>query len=98
MTIDPSDDNFAQHVLHSRIVSSEQLEAAQAEQAHLSTSGETMALSRVLVKQGVLTPAILENVEKSMRPGQPFVEPVVDQQNIGQFQLSRKLGEGGMGA
>ena len=59
-----------QHVLHSRIVSSEQLQAAEAEQALLqAASGETLALSQVLVKQGVLTHAILENVEKSMQSG-----------------------------
>jgi len=90
MTIEPSDDHFAQHLLHTCAVSSEQLEAAEAEQAMLSASGETMPLSRVLVKQGVLTQEQVEHVADSMPAGQ--------QQSIGHFKLIRKLGEGGMGA
>ncbi len=93
MTLEPTDDPFAQHVLHSRIVSPEQFEAAEAEQALLSASGETVALSAVLVKQGVLTQAILDNVEKSL---QTVPEKAV-QQAIGPYRLIRKLGEGGMG-
>ena len=90
MTIEPSDDIFAQHLLHAQAVSSEQLEAAQAEQAMLSASGETMALSEVLVKQGVMTHAAVQTVEKTMPLGQ--------NQMIGPYRLVRKLGEGGMGA
>src|SRR5438874_1499341 len=93
MSQTPADEAFAQHILRSRMVSAQQIEAAEAERLKLAAGGQTVALSDVLVNQGVLTHAIVENLLKSMRD-----PPKAEAQFIGPYKLLKKIGEGGMGA
>jgi serine/threonine protein kinase len=88
-----SDDVFARNLLATRIVKTEQIEAARREQAVLEQSGTRLKLADVLLRQGVITPAIRENVEKitdAQKSG--------GIQQLGIYKLLKKLGEGGMGA
>ena len=88
-----SDDVFARNLLATRVVKTEQIEAARREQAVLEQSGTRLKLADVLLRQGVITPAIRENVEKITS-----AQKSGGIQQLGIYKLLKKLGEGGMGA
>ena len=88
-----SDEAFARAVQQTGVVSYDQLEAAKAAQAESAAKGVLVSLADMLVQQGVMTPAIRENIEKKVRAQQQG-----GIQQFGQYKLLKKLGEGGMGA
>ena len=88
-----SDEAFARHLVHIRLVTSIQIDTARDEQAELAKRGVTAPLADVLVRQGLITPAIRENVEKTIQAQQAG-----GIQRLGQYKLLKRLGEGGMGA
>lgn len=88
-----SDEAFARHLLHSRVVDAAQIQAATAEQIRMEKAGEKKALGDVMIGMGLITPVIREHVERLLSEGQH-----AGIQALGQFKLLKKLGEGGMGA
>jgi len=88
-----SDDDFAKHVHEIGNASLEQIESARAALADFAKRGVPLSLGDVLVQQGVLTPAIRENIERKLRVRQDG-----GLSQLGGYTLLRKLGEGGMGA
>ncbi len=91
MATSSSDDNFARNLLLSRVVTPEQVDAAKVEQRALAQAGELVSLADVLIRQGMITPAIRANVEKMVQSAHVGI------QSLGQYKLLKKIGEGGMG-
>jgi serine/threonine-protein kinase len=87
------DEALARHLHQVGAATLEQLERAKQIQANAARKGKDVPLSRVLILMGVLTPTLLENLEKTLRGQQ---EGGLGQ--IAHYKLLRKLGEGGMGA
>src|SRR5579864_2540560 len=92
MPNDAIDLAFARHVRQIGLVTQEQVNAALQAQAAGDKEGKTLAFSEALVQMGLITPAQRESLEKKVRDQQAGV------QQLGDFKLARKLGEGGMGA
>jgi len=88
-----SDEAFARVLNQMGIATLDQIEAAKAIQAENATKGVLLTLPTVLIQQGIITPAIQENVEKKLQAQQAGGVQV-----LGQYKLLKKLGEGGMGA
>jgi serine/threonine-protein kinase len=88
-----SDEAFAKHLIQTRLVTTLQVDTARQEQAELAKQGVAASLADLLVKHGVITPAIRDNVENAVQARQAG-----GIQRLGQFKLLKKLGEGGMGA
>ncbi len=87
-----SDDAFAQHLRKLGGVTTEQIEAAKLVQAENARSGKLLSLADVLQQQGLVTTAIRENIEKrAIAAAQGGIK------QLGNFQIVKKLGEGGMG-
>src|SRR5207244_1236675 len=94
-----TDDAFARYINLIGNASIDQIEAAKSAQADAAKNGTTVTLADVLVKQGVLTPAIKANVEKKLLEMQEgCIEHESGPHQIGNYKLLKKLGEGGMGA
>jgi len=87
------DEAFARYVNQIGNASLDQIEAARALQAEIAKKGIVVSLGEVLVQQGILTPAIRENIEKKLE-----VQQQGGLKQLGQYKLLKKLGEGGMGA
>jgi eukaryotic-like serine/threonine-protein kinase len=87
------DELFARHANQSGMATSEQIEQAQREQEELLKSGSTLALSHILIKNGVITEGQRDNLEKKIQAQQAG-----GIQSLGAYRLLKKLGEGGMGA
>ncbi|HYG77272.1 MAG TPA: protein kinase, partial [Planctomycetota bacterium] len=82
------DKTIANYVLQNRMATSEQIQEAQ-----LQATAFSMGLTEALVKNGAITEMQRESIERtvvSQRSSAP--------QQIANFKLLRKLGEGGMGA
>ncbi|HEV3027728.1 MAG TPA: protein kinase, partial [Planctomycetota bacterium] len=92
MPNDAIDLAFARHVRQIGLVTQEQVNAALQAQAGSATEGKTLSFSEVLVQMGLITAAQRETLEKKVKDQQAGV------QQLGDFKLVRKLGEGGMGA
>lgn len=92
MATSPGDDAFAKYLLQMRTLTQAQIDAARTEQANRAAAGEYWPLAEVLVRQGVITSDIRDNVEKLTNPRGP-----AQLSKLGQFNLVKKLGEGGMG-
>ncbi|MGD0088457.1 MAG: SUMF1/EgtB/PvdO family nonheme iron enzyme [Planctomycetota bacterium] len=88
-----SDEAFAHAVQQLGGATFEQLEAARAEQAAAAARDTPLSLAEVLVRQGLVTPAIRENIERKLQ-----AEQAGGLQQLGPYKLLKKLGEGGMGA
>jgi len=88
-----SDEAFAKHLIQTRLVTTLQVDTARQEQAELAKQGVAASLADLLIKQGVITPAIRDNIENAVQARQAG-----GIQRLGQFKLLKKLGEGGMGA
>ena len=86
------DEVFAQHLVKAGFATAEQLEAARALQAERERESVIIPLAEALVRAGVITPQQRELVEEKLKAG-----PAGEVQQLGQFKLLRKLGEGGMG-
>jgi serine/threonine-protein kinase len=82
-----SDEAFARAAQQMGAATPEQLEAARRLQAQQAGVGGELSLGDALVRQGVLTAALKENIEKRLGP-----------KVIGPYQLLDKIGEGAMGA
>ncbi|HYG78076.1 MAG TPA: SUMF1/EgtB/PvdO family nonheme iron enzyme [Planctomycetota bacterium] len=87
-----SDEALAQYLNQIGTATLDQLEAAKAVQSEHASKGVLLSLGDVLVQQGILTPAMKENVEKKLQAQQTGM------QQLGNYRLLKKLGEGGMGA
>src|SRR5258708_3798318 len=88
-----SDEAFARAVNQMGAATFEQIEAARLEQSAQAQQGVLLTLSDVLIQQGIITPALKENVEKKLLAAQ---QGGIKQ--LGKYKLIKKLGEGGMGA
>ena len=89
---DVSDETLAHILQQAGMVSFDQLEAARQEQSTQLKEGNQLSLADVLILQGVLTPAILENVAKKARG-----QAAGGIQSLGHYKLLKRIGEGGMG-
>jgi len=87
------DEAFARTVNQMGAATLEHLEAAKAVQAESARRGMLLSLAEVMVMQGIITSAMRESVEKRMQ-----AQEAGGIQQLGQYKLLRKLGEGGMGA
>ena len=92
MPNDSIDLAFARHVRQIGLVTPEQLNAALQTQAESVKQGKTLSFSEVLVQMGIITPGQRETLEKKVRDHQAGI------QQLGDYKLVRKIGEGGMGA
>ncbi|HYG75633.1 MAG TPA: bifunctional serine/threonine-protein kinase/formylglycine-generating enzyme family protein [Planctomycetota bacterium] len=90
MATSVTDERFAEYVNSIGNATLEQLDAAREVQAEKRRAGEDVSLADVLVEQGILTPAIRQNIEKKLQSGELM--------QLGAYKLIQKLGEGGMGA
>ena len=88
----PKDDAFAETLHQMGGATIEQLEAARLAQTQIAQQGQALPLSEVLVKQGVITVLMRENIEKRLQ-----VREAGGIQQLGVYRLVKKLGEGGMG-
>jgi serine/threonine-protein kinase len=87
----PPDEAFAQQLLKMGVVTQPQVRAALQLQAERALKGETVPLGEILVKQGILTPAMREGLEKKLGAQRE------ESRHLGPYRILRKLGEGGMG-
>ncbi|MCY3018764.1 MAG: protein kinase [Planctomycetota bacterium] len=87
------DEAFARYVHQIGNATLDQIEAAKALRAEIAEKGISISLGEVLVQQGILTAAMRENVERKLQAMQQG-----GLQQLGQYKLLKKLGEGGMGA
>ena len=92
MSNDPLDAAFTRHVRQIGLVTQEQVNAALQSQSAAQKKGQPLSFSEVLVRMGLLTPTQRETLEKKVKDQQAGV------QQLGGYKLSKKLGEGGMGA
>ncbi|MCY3020686.1 MAG: serine/threonine-protein kinase, partial [Planctomycetota bacterium] len=88
-----SDEDFALAVNQMGAASMEQIEAARAAQAASAQKGLPASLADMLVQQGIIPPALRDNVEKKL-----LAQQGGGIKQLGNYKLLRKLGEGGMGA
>ena len=88
-----SDEAFARTVQEMGVVTPPQLQAARQLQASEAARGILLTLADALVKQGVLAPATRDNIEKKAQ-----AQATGGVQQLGNYKLLKKLGEGGMGA
>lgn len=88
-----SDDVFARAALQMGAITPEQLQAAQSSLVELVRQGQTTSLGEMLVRQGIITQPLRENIERKVRAQAPAAA-----RQLGPYKLLRKLGEGGMGA
>src|SRR5581483_321435 len=86
------DQAFARHVRQIGLVTPEQIHAAQQAQGDALTQGKTLAFSEVLVRMCIITATQRESLERKVREQQAGV------QQLGEYRLIKKIGEGGMGA
>jgi len=93
MPANPTDEAFAKYANEHGIATLDQIEAARVAQVEKARQGILIALSDVLVSQGIITPALRENIGKKVQAQQ---QGGVKQ--LGNYRLLKKLGEGGMGA
>ena len=93
MPASPNDEAFAKYVNQIGNATLEQIEAAKAAQDEYEKKRVLFSLGEILVQQGVLTQAMRENVDKKLQAQQKG-----GIQQLGNFKLLKKLGEGGMGA
>ena len=93
MLSDPLEDAFANHLGQIGAVTSEQLDTARRVQQESSRNGMVLSLGTVLVQQGIITETFRENIEKKIKSSQQR-----GLQQLGNYKLLKKLGEGGMGA
>src|SRR5436190_23000241 len=92
MSTDAIDQAFARHVRQIGLVTQEQINTALQNQSSSLQAGKTVSFSQVLVEMGIITAGQRESLEKKVRDQQAGV------QQLDNFKLARKLGEGGMGA
>ncbi len=93
MATTPADDEIENALVKSRMVTSEQIQAAKEEQVRLSGHGQKLPLADVLVRLHVITDAIRDN---AIQAAQNSDCDGIDR--IGPFKIIKKLGEGGLGA
>ena len=92
MSNDALDLAFARHVRTIGLISAEQLNAALQAQARAHQNGKPISVADAMVQLGLVTPAQKESLEKKVKEQQAGV------QQLGPYRLTKKLGEGGMGA
>jgi serine/threonine-protein kinase len=87
----PLDEALAQQLLKMGLVTQPQVRDALQLQAERALKGETVPLGEILVKQGLLTQAVKDNLEKKLGTQKE------ESRHLGPYRILRKLGEGGMG-
>ncbi|HYG73448.1 MAG TPA: protein kinase, partial [Planctomycetota bacterium] len=87
------DEAFARYANEHGFATLDQLESARQLQAEKARNNIAATLAEILVSQGILTPALRENIEKKLQAQQ---QGGIKQ--LGNYKLIKKLGEGGMGA
>ncbi len=88
-----SDDNFALFTSRSGMASPAQIDQARKLQASRAEQGVHLSLPDALINSGAITPAQRQAVEKRM-----LAQNSGGIQQLGNYKLLKKLGEGGMGA
>jgi len=88
-----SDEAFARAAQQGGLITFEELEAARAAQSQSAKNGVLVSLADVLVQQALIRPNVRENIEKKLQAQQQG-----GLQQLGNYKLLKKLGEGGMGA
>jgi len=86
------DEALAHALQQAGMVTFDQLEAARLEQAAQAKQGHALSLGDVLILQGVITQAILDNVAKKVQ-----ARAAGGIRALGEYKLLKKIGEGGMG-
>ena len=86
-----TDDTFAKYVLQTGMATDAQITRAKQRQSEMSRGGSSSPLPEVMVAEGIITTAQRENVEKKLRAQGGGI------QQLGNYKLIKKLGEGGMG-
>ncbi len=89
----PTDDDFARYVKQVAMVTPAQVDVAEQELRRQLGSGITVPMGEILVRQGAITQVQREGVEKRL-----VARQAGGLQQLGPYQILRKLGEGGMGA
>ena len=87
------DEVLAPHLQQMGLATQEQLDSAVRLQAQAAQGGQLISLGQALVQMEVLTPVLLENIEKKLAAHQAG-----GLTQLGPYKLDQKLGEGGMGA
>ncbi|HYF48344.1 MAG TPA: serine/threonine-protein kinase, partial [Planctomycetota bacterium] len=88
-----ADESVAKYTSQTGMATSEQIESAREQQESAARSGKPISLCEALVQQGVITPQQREAVEKRL-----LAQEKGGIQQLGNYRLLKKLGEGGMGA
>ena len=94
MSSDADDIAVARHVKQAGLATPEQLAAALQAQGRALEGGKQVSLLQALVEVGAITAAQRELLEKKLK-GEAKGGGV---QQLCQFRIKKKLGEGGMGA
>ena len=82
-----ADEPFAKLSQMMGLASQDQIAAVKREQLQASSGGQHVSLADMMVQRGVITSVQRENAEKKLK-----------EQCLGPYLLTKKLGEGGMGA
>jgi len=88
-----ADESVAKYTHQTGMATSEQIEQARSQQESAVKSGKPISLCEALVQQGVITIMQREAVEKRLA-----AQEKGGIQQLGNYRLIKKLGEGGMGA
>jgi hypothetical protein len=86
------DEALAHALQQAGVVTFDQIEAARLEQAQQAKQGATLGLGDVLILQGVITQAIIDNVSKKIQ-----ARAAGGIKQLGQYRLTKKIGEGTFG-
>src|SRR5436190_21069548 len=92
MSNDPLDQAFSRHVRGIGIASSEQLQSAREAQLQAAQSGTPLSIGEALVRNGVITASQKVSLEQKIKELQAGL------QKLGPYKITKKIGEGGMGA
>lgn len=93
-SVDPLDDALAQHLNQVGMASPDEIEDARAVQRESEEAGIIITLGDALVENGVITEAIRQNVYQKLKQKGGSKGKT---RKLGQYQLLKKLGEGGFG-
>ncbi len=87
-----SDETFVKYVLQTGMATDAQIAAARKRLNEGSQTGTASTISEVMVREGIITTAQRETVEKKLKAQSSGI------QQLDNYKLIKKLGEGGMGS
>jgi eukaryotic-like serine/threonine-protein kinase len=91
MSAEVPTDALIQHLIQVGMASLEQIDAARHAHEEATAAGRAVSLGEIFVEQGVLTSALLANIEKKLTEKREGIK------KLGPYKLIKKLGEGAMG-